>query len=198
MSDDAITIWAKNLAAGDESAARQIWNTYFEKLVRLAKAKLGSFPKRMADEEDVAISAMRSFCRAAAAGRYSELEDRNGLWRLLLTITTRKAYRHIRDQKAEKRGGGKVEDEGAFDKLGGDGQVGIGEALGKEPTPELVAMFAEESGRMLEALGDDTLRQIANLKLEGFTNDEIAARLAVTTRTVERKLERIRSKWSKE
>jgi DNA-directed RNA polymerase specialized sigma24 family protein len=51
---------------------------------------------------------------------------------------------------------------------------------------------------MLDALADDTLKQIATLKLEGYTNEEIAGRLGCVPRTVERKLERIREKWSQE
>jgi DNA-directed RNA polymerase specialized sigma24 family protein len=45
-------------------------------------------------------------------------------------------------------------------------------------------------------LEDDELRAIARLKLEGFTNPEIAERLGVVERTVERRLNRIRRQWS--
>jgi DNA-binding CsgD family transcriptional regulator len=44
-------------------------------------------------------------------------------------------------------------------------------------------------------LNDPDLRQIAFCKLEGYTNQEIAARLDCTVRTVERKLEGIRAYW---
>jgi DNA-directed RNA polymerase specialized sigma24 family protein len=59
-------------------------------------------------------------------------------------------------------------------------------------------MVAEDCQRLLDSLGDETLRQIAQLKLEGYTNEEISEQLDCVPRTVERKLERIREKWAKE
>jgi DNA-directed RNA polymerase specialized sigma24 family protein len=49
--------------------------------------------------------------------------------------------------------------------------------------------------RRLEALGDSELRRIALLRLEGYTNREIADRFDCTERSIERRLERIRSRW---
>jgi DNA-directed RNA polymerase specialized sigma24 family protein len=67
--------------------------------------------------------------------------------------------------------------------------------LADDPTPEVLAMLAEEHDRLLAVLGDDTLRQVALHKLEGFTNEEVAQRLGITCRSVERKLQRIRTRW---
>jgi DNA-binding NarL/FixJ family response regulator len=44
-------------------------------------------------------------------------------------------------------------------------------------------------------IGDDALRDIAILRMEGFTVDEIAGRLGSTRRTVERRLHVIRKTW---
>jgi DNA-directed RNA polymerase specialized sigma24 family protein len=55
--------------------------------------------------------------------------------------------------------------------------------------------FDEALERRLAALADPELRQIALWRLEGYTNREIAERLESTERLVERRLERIRSKW---
>ena len=49
---------------------------------------------------------------------------------------------------------------------------------------------------MLARLEDETLQNIALLKLQGHTNDEISDQLNCATRTVERKLNRIREIWS--
>ena len=46
----------------------------------------------------------------------------------------------------------------------------------------------------MAGLEDESLRKVARDKLEGYTNDEIGARLGCTTRSVERKLNRIRSR----
>ena len=51
---------------------------------------------------------------------------------------------------------------------------------------------------MLDRLSDTLLRAIALWKIEGFTTEEIAAKLGCTSRTVERKLQLIRRLWRAE
>jgi hypothetical protein len=57
-------------------------------------------------------------------------------------------------------------------------------------------MMAEQYVHLLGCLADETLRRIAAWKLEGDSNETIAARLGCGRRTVERKLGVIRSIWS--
>jgi DNA-directed RNA polymerase specialized sigma24 family protein len=61
-----------------------------------------------------------------------------------------------------------------------DGQVGVllSNMLSREPEPALVIQAAEECRRLLAQLEDEQLRQIAQWKVEGFSNEEIAAKLA--------------------
>jgi len=67
--------------------------------------------------------------------------------------------------------------------------------VGNEPTPDSVAAMAEEYQRLLDALGDDTLRSIAVWKMEGYSSEEIAERLGCALRTVARQLALIRTIW---
>ena len=197
---EEVTQWIVRLSNGDEPAAQALWDEYFDKLVRYARRKLEGLPRRAADEEDVALSAMQSFCRGMMARRFQKVEDRDDLWKLLVTITARKATAQKRRHFAEKRGGGRVRGESIFlpDQGSEESNAGIGEVLGTEPTPELANMVAEDCRQLLDTLGDESLRQIAVLTLEGYTTSEIAERLGCVRRTVERKLERIRDKWSHE
>ena len=197
--DDEVTRWLAGLAQGDPCAVERIWQRYYEQLVRLARKKLGDASRRAADEEDVALSAFHSFYRGATAGRFPRLDDRHDLWRLLVTITTRKAVAQMRRAYRQKRGGGRVRGESVFVRRGDSSQgPGIAEVLGPEPTPEVAALVAEQCGQLLERLNDETLRQIALYKLEGYTNEEIARLLDCAPRTVERKLARIRDCWATE
>lgn len=196
MSNDEVTCWFHGLAKGDEAAVEELWRKYYGKLVRFARCKLAEGQRRAADEEDVALSAFHSFCRGAAAGRFPRLEDRHDLWKLLVTITARKAAHQVRRDMQQKRGSGSVRGDSVFVGTGDtDGGVGMGNILGSEPTPEFAVMAAEECGHLLEALPDEETRQIALWKLEGFTNEEIAGKLQCAERTVERKLQRIRDRW---
>jgi RNA polymerase sigma factor (sigma-70 family) len=198
MSDDAgsVTRWLDELKTGvdPDSAASRLWQRYFGELVRLARARLGSAPRAASDEEDVALSAFHSLCEGAAQGRFARLEDRDDLWRLLATITARKALNQAKHQRRKKRGGGQMRDEAAL--LGPDASSGgLDQVAGPIPTPEFAAMMAEECGRLLGVLGDESTRQVALLRMEGYSGEEIAERLGCNRRTVTRKLELIRRKW---
>jgi DNA-directed RNA polymerase specialized sigma24 family protein len=173
-------------------------------LVRLAGKKLPSHCRRSFDEEDIALSAFRSFCDRAGRGQFPQLNDRDDLWRLLATITVRKALDTMRHQRRQKRGGGNVLGESAL-LVGGDhdgdrdcGGDGLGEVLSREPTPEAVARFADDYRRFMDRLQDPALRAIALRRLEGQTAPQIAAEARVSTKTIERKLRLIRAIWSEE
>ncbi len=55
-----------------------------------------------------------------------------------------------------------------------------------------------ERERLLGLLGDSRLRSIAVWKWEDYTNEEIAAMLGCTTRTIERKVKVIQAFWAEE
>src|SRR5262249_32221455 len=78
----SVTVWIEQLKAGDAAAAAPLWQGYFRRLVGLARQRLGAAPRGVADEEDVALSAFASFCRAAAQGRFPRLDDRDDLWQV--------------------------------------------------------------------------------------------------------------------
>ena len=61
-SDLQISQWLNAAKVGDGEAIARLWEHCFPQLVRLAKQKLAGVPKQMADEEDVALSAFKSFC----------------------------------------------------------------------------------------------------------------------------------------
>ncbi|HEV2968488.1 MAG TPA: ECF-type sigma factor [Pirellulales bacterium] len=187
-ADASVTRWIAELKEGEASAAQRLWEQYFHRLVGLARAKLTASPRRLADEEDVALSAFKSFCLGVADGRFPQLRDRDNLWPLLVVLTVRKAQDLVKHERRQKRGGGSP-----AGPLGSDGAEW--EAItSHEPTPEFAAMVAENCDRLLAML-DEPLRQIALLKLEAYTSAEIAARLDCGLRTIERRLELIRRTW---
>src|SRR5262249_28661015 len=89
-SADSITLFLTSLKQGDRGAADRLWSTYIQRLVSLARLKIGAAPRRAADEEDVALSAFDSFCRRAEGGEFARLSDREDLWQLLVVLTERK------------------------------------------------------------------------------------------------------------
>ena len=194
----SVTIWIERLKAGETTAAEPLFAAYFHRLVGLARQQLRGLSGATADEEDVALSAFDSFCRAAKAGRFPRLEDREDLWKVLLMITARKAVDLRRREYREKRGGGKVIPASALAGDPNEAADDFAQVMGREPTPELAVQAAEECRRLLEELGDEELRTLALAKLENYTNEEIARRLRRSLATVERKLGLIRKIWERE
>jgi DNA-directed RNA polymerase specialized sigma24 family protein len=193
----SVSLWLQQLQGGDRAAVEKLWQRYFARLVGLARARLLGLPRRVADEEDVALSAFDSFCRGAEQGRFPRLDDRDDLWQLLVTITARKAYQLALHNRRLKRGGNAVLDEAALAGLVGPdaGPAGLEQFLGSEPTPEFAAQAAEDYQRLLAALPQEELREVARCKLEGYSNEEIADRLGCAPRSIGRKLHVIRAVW---
>ena len=192
---DSVSEWIVGAQQGECRAVEQLWHRYFERLVRLARRKLAGLPRRADDEEDVALSAFASFCRAAEQGRFPNLSDRDSLWRLLVTITAQKATDRARHHRRKKRGAGRVRGESALvdPDASGDRQ-GLAQVIGDSPTPEFAALVAEECRALLDQLDDD-LRPVALAKMEEHTNQEIAGKLGCSLSTVERRLRLIRKTW---
>jgi len=195
----SISQWIEGLKAGDQDAARKLWEGYFHKLVRLVERKLPAQTQRVFDEEDVALSAFKSFCYGVAEERFPDLNDRGNLWAVLVVIATRKVQAYVATQNRQKRGGGQVRGDSVFLGRGTDEELAGFDALaGKEPTPAFLAQASETCERLLDALGDETLRNLAILKMQGCTIDEIASQTGCTKRAVQRRLEIIRRTWREE
>jgi DNA-directed RNA polymerase specialized sigma24 family protein len=158
--------------------------------------KMQGMPRRATDEEDVALSAMNSFFDGMHQGRFVP-QDRDELWKLLATITVRKATRELRRHHAQKRGGGAVRGESVF--IGGANESanwGINEVMDAGNLPAMSMQLTATCADMLAQLEDDSLRAIARSRLEGFSNEEIAQRMQISLATVKRRLARIRETWS--
>ncbi len=198
MADSgSISILIEKVRAGDEEAIQRVWDAYFPDLVRVARKQLGSAPRREADEEDVALSALNSFCQAAAKGRFPDLASRDGLWRLLSEMTRRKAVTLIRRALKQKRGGGRVRGESVFDAEPNGSREGLAAAPDHELTPDLIAIVSENCRRRFASLPEEGLRAIALAKLQGYTNQEIADQRGVSLHTIERRLHWIRAIWKR-
>jgi DNA-directed RNA polymerase specialized sigma24 family protein len=188
--------WISQLKDGDPIAAQQLWDVYFVRMVKVARLKLQSSASRMADEEDVALSAFKSFCRGASAGRFPKLMEYEDPWPLLLALTTHKAVDLVRHERRVKRGGPGIRPTSiAPQEPTSQDDLDLSQLIGPAQDPTLELELAEECQFLLDRLTDTILRAIALWKLEGFTTEEIAGKLGCVPRTVERKLQLIRKLW---
>jgi hypothetical protein len=184
-ANDTVTLWLGQLQAGDLAAVQPLWERYFLCLVGLASERLYSASRRGRGPEDVALSAFKSFCHGVKRGRFPNLADRKCLWRLLVVITCRKASRLRRDEQRQPPV--ELDEESVLE-----------QALSRDPTPAFAVQMTEECERLLRGLGDEDLKSVALLRMEGYTVQEIAVRMGCVARTVKRKLKLIRDIWIEE
>jgi len=191
MSDsNNVSHWIDLVKFGDSAAANRIWQHYFERLVQSVRRRLLGQNRAISDEEDIVLSVFDSFYAAAEKGRFPDLSDRDDLWRLLLRMSARKVIDKRRHDLRQRRGGD-VEICSLDDR--GDAE-NIIEAIGDEPSPEMVLMMNESVEQFFSHLGVGHLRDLAGAKLEGYSNAELAQRLQCSERTIERRLHLIRDR----
>ncbi|MCC9600239.1 hypothetical protein LOC67_06675 [Stieleria sp. JC731] len=249
MSDRSITLILNRLRKAiteDErqAAAAELYRCYRAPVEKIARGRL-SPGGGLADEEDVAQSAFRSFFDRIETGQLDALVTGGQAWAILARLTRNKAIDSVRYDNAlcrggegSRRGGNNAQpdppanakpngsqataDRTTNDRLGlsvtgdrgGAGDTAIrrriddrgGVGRREEYPMDAVSDRKQQSGdeqvasnevveRFLEELSEATLRGIVSLKLQGFTNEEIASQLGCATRTVERKLNLIRRLW---
>lgn len=176
-----VSEWIKLLEQGNDEAANKIWSTYFPRLVGLARSVLKDRARTDGYEEDIALSALKSFCIRLQDGKFPDINDGDGLWKLLMTITLRKAFKIHR--KNARYSDGDVID-------------WLHYIPNREVSPEDAISTIDEIDRLLELLPDDRTRQIVLARLEGRTQQEVANHVGCSIATVERKLKLVRELWS--
>jgi RNA polymerase sigma factor (sigma-70 family) len=177
-SVDLVTRWR----SGDQQAADALFHRYAERLVALARKQLSGKMALRADPEDVVQSAYRSFFVNARAGQY-RIEHAGDLWRLLAGITLHKAFHQIERHSAGKRS---VHLEVAGSAI----DVSV-DALAREPSPEEAAALADELRQVMGRL-EPLYRRVLELRLQGYSVEEISTQVQRGISTVKRALRQAR------
>jgi RNA polymerase sigma-70 factor (ECF subfamily) len=185
-SADLVARWRE----GDEQAAQVLFQRYAERLLALARSRLSAKLARHLDPEDVVQSACRSFFIGARNGRYV-LQRSGDLWRLLVAITLHKLQHQIERLSAGKR----AVDRERHPESGPTGLAA--QAVAREPTPAEAAALADTLELLLHGL-DAVPCLMVQMRLEGYTIDEIAAAVRRSERTVRRILDGVKQRLEQE
>ena len=189
---DHVAQWIERVRGGDESAADLLWQHCFVRVVAFARRRMSGGPPSLADEEDIALSAMKSLCVGLRAGRFESLDGDDGLWRLLLVIASRKISDQVNYNTRQKRNVNRLESSNNV-----AAEAHVRSLLCQQPTPDAEAEITEQLHTLLQTLERDDLKQVALMKMDGYTNEEIARKLKRGVSTIERKLRAIRSIWNR-
>src|SRR5262245_18011026 len=122
--------------AGSESAARELFDKYCERLMKLARRRIGQRMASRIDPEDVLQSAFRTFFNRVRNDEF-EFHQEDDLFKLLVRLTVHKTLRQIAFHRAGKRN---PELEAA---QGSDAQDLLQQISADEPSPE-AAVRSEE------------------------------------------------------
>ncbi len=180
--ENSISLWIAALREGDDSAAAALWDRYFHRLMGVARSRMKSLPRTTYDEEDIALSTFWVLCQKLREGRYPELDNRDALWNVMLTVLIRKVLERVDYEKAEKRGPA----------------VSFSSGIDAAGPQDLSHMVSEECEHLLAKLDDDELERVVAMKLDGFSNEDIASQEGKSVRTVQRMLGLIRGIWLKD
>jgi RNA polymerase sigma-70 factor (ECF subfamily) len=181
---DSFAEWLARLRARDDTAARELFDRFACQLIALARGRLAGALRHKVDPEDIVQSAYKSFFRSHGEGKV-ELESWNSLWGLLTLITLRKCADRAAYHRAECRDLAR--------EAAAEPETPWPEAPGREPTPFEAVALGETVEQLLAALDEDE-RPILELSLQGYTTQEISARLGRAERTVRRLREQIRNR----
>lgn len=184
----------------DAETAERLWGFYFQRMVGIARQQLRGTHRSARDEEDIALSAFKSFCLGLRKGRFQIEDGEANLWPLLVTITLRKAVDQIRYENRQKR---RVPANQCSNEISDTTtrSIELDQITASEPTAEQIVASTEVFERVLDKLdqsGDDALRQIALRSLEGESPKEIAVSLDCTPRTIQRKLKTVAAIWEQD
>jgi RNA polymerase sigma-70 factor (ECF subfamily) len=177
----------ERLRGGDPQAAEELFARYAQRLTCLAEQQLSRKLAARLDGADVVQSVFRTFFRRSAAGEF-RIDSSAELWRLLVRITLQKARAYGRYHTAGVRN--------VAAEVPGGGAALLAEAVAHEPGPAEAAALVDQIEELLRGL--PTLYcDLLQLRLEGHTVSDTAARLGVSRRTVQRALQLLQQRLTR-
>lgn len=180
----SVTSLLKSMRSGEN--ATEAANDLVKYFLPMLRSRLACSAKslRISDEDDIALEAFYEFCVAIEKNHFEDIADRTQLWHVLSMIAVRKANDHRKREQAHKRGGtSQVLPLNSFRE----------QLASLDANPELHMDLLEQCDLLLRQLNSTELRNVAELKLHGYTNSEIANKLKVSRRTIQYMMAKIKT-----
>lgn len=187
----------KAFPVSEEAFIEELWNLYYDKLKFVVAGRVQAMRRPVANESEIALSAFHSFVQRARTGQFPDLVDQDAIWNLLRTIAIRKANTTRKHLLAKKRGG-HCTIMGQSDSADPERLTGVDAAIAAVDPPSLDVEVSDLLNSLLAKLPDQRHRDVVLLKLEGTPVTAIADCLETSTRTVQRILKQIETRWKAE
>lgn len=168
----SITGWLDSVRHGNDDAAKNIWDRWFDRLCARVSPHSGQL--KIHDNEDIASDAFAEFFGALREGKFASLRNRSEIWKLLATIAVRKSVASYRFENAKRRGGGRKVV--SFEEI-------------KQKTAHMCSnrkpVTNDAVEELIQSISNPTLAKVARMKIEGLENQDIAAELNCSIRTAQ-------------
>ena len=167
--------------AGDGAALARLASQYEAKIRIVARVLLGPPLRPYLDSLDVVQSVHRSLLAGLRGGKH-DLSTPDHLVALAVTVLRRKVARHWRHLQRQHRLSGA---DGPADPLAAE--------AGRDLGPAREAEFRDAARKLYAQLGE-TEQRIIDLRLEGHSTDEMAARLGLNPIALRVRMTRLRKR----
>ena len=179
-STDLVQRWQ----AGDEDAATQLFERYHGKLLPLVASHLNEKLKPRLDADELVQSIFKSAFRVTRQGQI-QFNDDTGFWKWLVTVALNKVFKRIDRETAAKR------DPEREISSQPNRDAHLADCLSQRPTTMQVVEVADLLETILQRL-NDAQKRILLLKLEGCTQKDIAEKLKLSEKSVQRRAKELR------
>ena len=185
-----VSTWLVRLQGqSDDLSAQKLWDRVSPRIQVLSRRLIQRFgADAIYDEEDITVCVFSSLFSGLQTQQFPNLLDSEGLWKLMTLMTVRKVRDYTKQRQAIKRNSGSEGDETS--------SGGIERCADEQQEPSFDVMMADQCRMMLNQLDDPILEQVVLLRLDGYTNDEIAELLQYSRRSIQRMLKLVKDMWS--
>lgn len=163
--------------AGEDDAATALYTRYAERLMALANRNTGDDLSTRVDAEDIVQSVFRTFFRRVSDGHYM-IPEGEELWKLLLVIALNKVRMIAEHHRAAKRD------------VTHTRSIGQQEFANPADATEVLRMTIDD---VLVTLPEPH-QQVVHARIDGYEIAEIAQRVSLSRRSVERILQSFRKR----
>jgi DNA-directed RNA polymerase specialized sigma24 family protein len=187
--EHSITRWLRRLSDDEEHALLRLYQRVAPELAAIARRRLGDRPIRLADESDIVNEAFLDFHRRVKSGAAMWLESRHDFFALLACIIGCRSKNLLHKTRRERI----VLNEAGPDAVS-EGRQGLAELAADVASPSRSLEVEESLRQCLEILPAEW-RTLAAMHLAGASQEEMKRATGLALRTVQRRLDNIRTCW---